>query len=87
LAPTRPPNVGVTAVAKPGVPYTSLARLQEQLVARFGTPGGGYGYYEAPGGAVMSFSFSGSEAQVIEFARGLRASNLIASVKVDQGDS
>jgi hypothetical protein len=87
LDPTLPPNVVITAVAKPHVPYNPLAALQQQLDARFGAPRGGYSYHEAPGGAVMSFSFTRSDTHVDEFAQALRASNLIASVTVDEGDN
>jgi hypothetical protein len=54
-------------------------------VALFGTPGGGSGYDPAPGGAVLSFTFSGSRTQVEDYAGALRRSALIASVEVTFG--
>jgi hypothetical protein len=62
-----------------------LSNLQGELYARFGASGAS-GYAAAASGGIMTFTFDGPRSQVQNYAKALRRSDLITSVKVNYGD-
>ena len=85
LSPNPPPTAVIVAIGKRGVSAIPLNDLQGELYARFGASGDS-GYAAATGGGIMTFTFDGPRSQVQNYAKALRHSDLIASVKVNYGD-
>ena len=85
LRPNPPPTAVIVAIGKRGVSAIPLNDLQGELYARFGASAAGYS--AATGGGIMTFTFDGPRSQVQNCAKALRHSDLIASVKVDDGTS
>jgi hypothetical protein len=92
----NPSTAVVTAIGKPNVPYgrlgsvlnspNTLEYLQYQLQERFGRVDNPYAYTASPRGGIMTFTFTGSRAQLAAFVAELRTSNLVASVTVNYPD-
>jgi hypothetical protein len=85
LSPRPPPTAVIVAIGKRGVSAIPLNDLQGELYARFGASGDS-GYAASTGGGIMTFTFDGPRSQVQNYAKALRHSDLIASVKVNYGD-
>jgi hypothetical protein len=85
LSPRPPPTAVIVAIGKRGISAIPLNDLQGELYARFGLSGAS-GYAAATGGGIMTFTFDGPQSQVQDYAKALRHSDLIASVKVNYGD-
>lgn len=85
LSPRPPPTAVIVAIGKRSVSAIPLNDLQGELYARFGASGDS-GYAAARGGGIMTFTFDGPRSQVQNYAKALRHSDLIASVKVNYGD-
>jgi hypothetical protein len=85
LSPRPPPTAVIVAIGKRGVSAIPLSNLQGELYARFGASGAS-GYAAAASGGIMTFTFDGPRSQVQNYAKALRRSDLITSVKVNYGD-
>jgi hypothetical protein len=91
----NPSTAVVTAIGKPNVPYgplgsvlnspNTLEYLQYQLGKQFGLADSQYGFGASPHGGIMTFTFTGSRAQLAAFVAELRSSDL-ASVTVNYPD-
>jgi hypothetical protein len=97
LQPPPIPLAVVVATAKPTVGGLSNLHstaqlndpvdvLERQLDTRLGDPGGGGGLAPAPGAEKLYLVFTGSKAQVDNWAQALRSSGIFVSVEVDWGD-